>query len=290
MMANILPVSRRFQSLRETPPRIWLFFALSLVLAICMVLPLVWLVRSSLMEFGQIFLFPIQWVPDPFAWSNYPDAFTSVPFFSYFLNTMIVLVPSVIGTVLTCSMAAFAFSRLEWRGRELVFNILLSAFMLPFVTTLLPTFLFWSNFKLVDTFWPLIVPHWFAGDVFFVFLLRQFFLAIPRELDEAATIDGANPLQVFWLVILPLSRPALVTVAILSGLNSWNDYLEPLIYLNDSDNYTLPLGLASFTGLYTSQWHLLMAAAVIVTAPVIIAFFFAQKYFVEGITMTGLKG
>ncbi len=282
--------TRRLSGLREVPPRIWLFFGFSLVLALGMLMPFVWLLRSSLMEIGQIFLFPIEWIPEPFAWSNYPDAFTTVPFFQYFLNTMIVLVPTVLGTVITCSMAAFGFSRLEWRGRDLVFNILLSAFMLPFVTTLLPTFLFWSNLKLTNSFWPLTVPHWFAADVFFVFLLRQFFLAIPRELDDAATIDGANPFQVFWHVILPLSRPALVTVAILSGLNSWNDYLNPLIYLNNSDNYTLPLGLAAFTGLYTSQWHLLMAAAVIVTVPVIVAFFFAQKYFVEGVTMTGLKG
>jgi multiple sugar transport system permease protein len=135
-----------------------------------------------------------------------------------------------------------------------------------------------------------VLPHWFGSDVFFIFLLRQFFLTIPRELDEAAILDGANPLQVLWHVILPLSRPALATVAILSGLAAWNDFLDPLVYLNDSDKYTLALGLSEFMGLYSSQWHLLMAAATVIVIPVAVLFFFAQRYFVEGVSLTGSKG
>jgi multiple sugar transport system permease protein len=162
--------------------------------------------------------------------------------------------------------------------------------MLPFVATLIPAFLLWTGLGLTNSDWPLVLPHWFGVDVFFIFLLRQFFRTLPRELDEAAILDGANPLQVLWHVVVPLSRPALVTVAILSGLAAWNDFLDPLIYLNESDKFTLALGLSEFTGLYSSQWHLLMAAATLIVLPVAVLFFFAQRYFVEGISLTGSKG
>ncbi|HWJ74142.1 MAG TPA: carbohydrate ABC transporter permease [Kaistia sp.] len=276
--------------LKQWPASLWLAFVLAVLFALGMILPLAWLVRSSLMELGQIFIFPPQWIPDPFAWSNYPDALTTIPFLHYLWNTLVILVPTVIGTVLTTTMAAFGFSRLEWPGRDAVFNILLATLMLPFVTTLIPTFLWWSKMGLTNTPWPLVVPHWFGADVFFIFLLRQFFRTIPRELDDAAILDGANPLQVLWHVIVPLSKPALITVAILSGLASWNDFLDPLIYLQDSSQFTLALGLSEFTGLYTSQWHLLMAAATVVVVPVLVLFFLAQRYFVESITLSGIKG
>lgn len=275
---------------REWPASLWIAFGFAVLFGIGMVLPLVWLVRSSLMELGQIFIFPPQWLPDPFAWSNYPDALTTIPFFHYLWNTLVILVPTVLGTVVTTALAAFGFSRIEWPGRDLVFNVLLATLMLPFVTTLLPTFLWWSRLGLTNTPWPLIVPHWFGADVFYIFLLRQFFRTIPRELDDAAILDGANPLQVLWHVVVPLSKPALITVAILSGLASWNDFLDPLIYLQDSSQFTLALGLSEFTGLYTSQWHLLMAAATVVVAPVLVLFFLAQRYFVESITLSGIKG
>lgn len=276
--------------IKAWPASLWLAFALAILFALGMILPLIWLVRSSLMELGQIFIFPPQWIPDPVAWSNYPDALTTIPFFHYLWNTLVILVPTVVGTVVTTTLAAFGFARLEWPGRDVVFNILLATLMLPFVTTLIPTFLWWSKLGLTNTPWPLIVPHWFGADVFFIFLLRQFFRTIPRELDDAAILDGANPLQVLWHVIVPLSKPALITVAILSGLASWNDFLDPLIYLQDSSQFTLALGLSEFTGLYTSQWHLLMAAATVVVLPVLVLFFLAQKYFVESITLSGIKG
>lgn len=278
------------EAYRTYPPSLWLAFLLALIFGAGMIVPLLWLVRSSLMELGQIFIFPPQWIPDPFAWSNYPDALTTIPFLQYFWNTLVILVPTVLGTVITTTLAAYGFSRLDWPGRDIVFNVLLATLMLPFVTTLIPTFLWWSALGLTNTSWPLIVPHWFGADVFFIFLLRQFFRTIPRELDDAAILDGANPIQVLWHVLVPLSKPALITVAILSGLAAWNDFLDPLIYLQDSERFTLALGLSEFTGLYTSQWHLLMAAATVVVAPVIVVFFVAQKYFVESIALTGIKG
>jgi multiple sugar transport system permease protein len=194
--------------------------------------------------------------------------------------------------VLTCSVAAFSFSRLRWRGRNVVFAILLSSVMLPYAVTLIPTFVMWRSLGALDTFFPLTVPAWFAGaggGVFNVFLLRQFFLTIPFELDEAAYIDGASPWKVFWTIVMPLSKPALVVVTIFTFIGVWNDFLGPLLYLNDQANYTLALGLASFQSTYTAQWGYLMAASTAVIAPIIALFFFLQRYFIEGVTLTGIK-
>jgi multiple sugar transport system permease protein len=254
-----------------------------------MLLPLAWLFRSSIMTPGQIFTFPPEWVPNPFAWENYPEALTTIPFLLYFKNTLFILIPAVLGTVVTATLAAYGFARLRWRGRDLVFNILLTTLMLPYAITLIPTFLLWARLGLINTTWPLVLPRWFGGGIFYIFLLRQFFRTIPRELDEAALLDGANRLQVLWHIIVPVSRPALITVAIFAALSTWNDFLGPLMYLNDSNKFTLALGLAEFTGLYNSQWHLLMAASAVVIVPVMVLFFFAQRYFVEGLTLTGTK-
>ena len=254
-----------------------------------MLMPLVWLVRSSFMELNQIFIFPPVWIPKPFTFENYPGVFEAVPFLKYFINTFTILIPSVIGILISCCMGAYAFSRLNWPYRDFIFAVLMTTLMLPYAVTLIPTFLIWAKLGLVNTFWPLIIPKWF-GAIFYIFLLRQFFLTIPKELDEAAKIDGANPLQILWHVILPLSRPALITVAIFAALAEWNDFLGPLIYLNNDEDYTLAIGLAQFTGLYHSQWNLLMAASTMVVIPVIILFFFAQKHFIEGIALTGTKG
>lgn len=267
-----------------------LVYALCLGISALMLFPLVWLVRSSVMDLAQIFVFPPEWLPQPWRFQNYPEALTTIPFLLYLRNTLTILVPSVVGTVITAALAAYGFSRLRWPGRDLVFNVLLTTLMLPYAVTLIPTFLLWARLDLINTFWPLIIPHWFGGGIFSIFLLRQFFRTIPKELDEAALIDGANPLQILWNIIVPLSRPALIAVAIFSALASWNDFLGPLIYLNDSRNFTLALGLAEFTGLYSSQWHLLMAASTVVIVPVILLFFFAQRYFIEGIALTGSKG
>lgn len=265
-------------------------YLLCILGSVLMLFPLVWLVRSSVMDLGQIFIFPPEWIPRPWRFQNYPEALTTIPFLLYLRNTLTILVPTVLGTVITAALAAYGFSRLRWPGRDVVFNLLLTTLMLPYAVTLIPTFLLWARLDLINTFWPLIIPHWFGGGIFSIFLLRQFFRTIPKELDEAALIDGANPLQILWRIVVPLSRPALIAVGIFAALNSWNDFLGPLIYLNDSRQFTLALGLAEFTGLYSSQWHLLMAASTVVILPVIVLFFFAQRYFIEGIALTGSKG
>ncbi|MCG5217965.1 carbohydrate ABC transporter permease [Streptosporangium sp. KLBMP 9127] len=260
--------------------------------AVPTLLPFVWLVRSALMQDAQMFTAPPEWIPAPFQWSNFTEALTAQPFWLYFVNTVVIAVISVLGTVLTCSIAAFSFSRLRWRGRNVVFAVLLSGVMLPYAVTLIPTFAMWQQLGALDSIIPLTVPSWFAGaggGVFNVFLLRQFFLTIPFELDEAAYIDGASPWRVFWTVVMPLSRPAIVVVTIFTFIGTWNDFLGPLLYLTDEDKYTLSLGLASFQSVFITQWGYLMAASAAVIAPIIALFFFLQRYFIEGITLTGIK-
>jgi len=251
--------------------------------------PFVWLIRSSFMEMSQIFIIPPEWIPRPFAWQNYPEALTVVPFGLYFANTLKIVAGVMCGTLLSSSLAAFSFSRLRWRGRDMIFGLLLTTMMLPYAVTLIPTFILWSRLGLVNTFVPLILPAWF-GSPFYIFLLRQFFLSIPYELDEAAYVDGASPLYVYWRVILPLAKPPLIVVGIFSFMGVWNDLLGPVIYLTNPDRFTVAVGLAQFRGMYSAQWHLLMAASTVVLLPVVVLFFVAQKYFIEGIALTGLKG
>lgn len=252
-------------------------------------LPLVWLIRSSLMDMGQIFELPPIWVPDPFQFSNYREALTILPFGRYFVNTLIIVVFSVLGVIVTSSISAYSFARMNWRGRNLVFGLLLSSMMLPYAVTLIPTFIGWSKVGLTNSFIPLIAPAWCGGGAFNIFLLRQFYLSIPRELDEAAYVDGASHWRIFRSIILPLTKPALIVVGLFSFLASWNDFLGPLVYLNDETQYTLALGLQQFKGMYSAEWHLMMAAATVVLLPAIIVFFIGQRYFIEGITLTGIK-
>lgn len=252
-------------------------------------LPLVWLVRSSLMNMGQIFELPPVWIPNPVQFSNYGEALTILPFGRYFVNTAIIVVFSVLGVIVTSSISAYSFARMTWKGRNLVFGLLLSSMMLPYAVTLIPTFIGWSKVGLTNSFIPLIAPAWFGGSAFNIFLLRQFYLSIPRDLDEAAYVDGAGHLRIFWSIILPLTKPALIVVGLFSFLAAWNDFLGPLVYLNDETKYTLALGLQQFKGMYSAEWHLMMAAATVVLLPAIIVFFIGQRYFIEGITLTGIK-
>lgn len=252
-------------------------------------LPLIWLVRSSLMDMGQIFEMPPVWFPDPFRFSNFSEALTILPFGKYFVNTSIIVVFTMLGVIITCSISAYSFARMTWRGRDLIFGLLLSSMMLPYAVTLIPTFVGWSKLGLTNTFIPLIAPAWFGGGAFNIFLLRQFYLSIPRDLDEAAYVDGAGHWRIFLSIIVPLTKPALIVVGLFTFLASWNDFLGPLVYLNSESKYTLALGLQQFKGMYAAEWHLMMAAATVVLAPAIIVFFIGQKYFVEGITLTGIK-
>jgi multiple sugar transport system permease protein len=253
--------------------------------------PFLWLVRSSLMGDGQIFRSPPEWVPNPFHWDNYSGALTARPFGQYFLNTLAIEAVVVPGVLLVGALSAFTFARLRWRGRNVVFAVLLSGLMLPYAVTLVPTFIGWQKVGLVGTYVPLTLPAWFgAGQIGLIFLMRQFFLTIPRELDDAAYVDGATPLTVFWRIVLPLSKPVLIVVGVFTFIAVWNDFLNPLIYLADDNRYTLALGLAAFQGVYTAQWGYLMAASTVVIAPIIAVFFLAQRQILEGITLTGLKG
>jgi multiple sugar transport system permease protein len=258
--------------------------------SVLMILPFIWLIRSSVMSDGQIFDFPPKWIPHPFMWSNYVNSLTQAPFFTYFKNTMIIEIGVVPGVLLTAGFSAYSFARLDWRGKRIIFALIISTLMLPYAVTLIPTFIMWKSINAINTFWPLIVPAWFGGGAFNVFLLRQFFLSIPRELDEAAYMDGANPWQVFWKIIVPLSKPAFIAVGIFTFIGVWNDFLSPIIYLNDDSKFTLALGLAQFLGQYQQQWGYLMAASTAVLLPIVILFFVLQKYFIEGIALTGTKG
>ncbi len=265
-------------------------YAFLLAGAALTLLPFIWLIRSSLMAPAQIFIIPIEWIPQPFMWENYKNALTSVPFGRFFINTMTIELFVVSGTLITSTISAFAFSRLRWKGRDQIFGMLLTGLMLPYAVTLIPLFLFWQALGATNSIIPLVVPAWFGGGVFNLFLLRQFFMTIPRDLDEAAYLDGANPFQVLTRIILPLAKPALIVVAIFTFIGVWNDFLGPLIYLDDNSHYTLALGLRFFSTMYNAQWDYLMAASAAVIFPIVVLFFVAQRYFIEGITLTGIKG
>lgn len=230
------------------------------------------------------------WPKEP-TLENYQTVLTNpnVSFQQFFLNTAFIAILSTIGVVLSASVVAYAFARIRFVGRERLFILMLSTMMLPGIITMIPTYLFYKYLHWVNTFWPLTIPAFFGGGAFYIFLLRQFFLGIPRELDEAAKLDGASHGTIFWRVIMPLSGPALATVGIFNFVGSWRDFMGPLIYLNDVDKQTLELGLSTYNSLRAEQWHLLMAGSVLVTLPLIVLFFIGQRYFVKGIVMSGMK-
>jgi len=260
-----------------------------IALSAVFLLPLVWLVTSSLKTDEQILKFPPEWIPRPLTFANYPKGLAFIPFGRYLLNTTIICLFTVTGTLLSCSLVAYGLARIRWRGRNALFYIILSTMMLPFQVTMVPIFVMFARLGWVDTFLPLIVPHFF-GSAFYIFLMRQFFLTIPYELSEAARIDGCGEWDIYRRVVLPLSKPVLATVGLFSFLGAWNDYLGPLIYLSDEHKYTLSLGLASFSSQYGSYPGMLMAVTTVITVPIVVLFFFAQRTFIQGISLTGIKG
>jgi multiple sugar transport system permease protein len=257
--------------------------------AIVFLMPFLWMLSTSLKPDSQLYSYPPIWIPNPLQWSNYPEAVTYVPFFTYLKNTLIISLTSMVGVVASSSLAAYSLARIRWPGRHILFLLTIATLMLPFQVTLIPVFLVFKNLGWVGDFRPLILPQFF-GYAYYIFLLRQFFSSIPMELSEAARIDGANEWRTFWSVILPLAKPALATVAVFQFIRSWTDYLNPLIYLNDQSLYTLQLGLQQYSSQYGREWGLLMAAAVLITLPPIIIFFLTQRTFVQGVTLTGIKG
>lgn len=251
-------------------------------------IPLAWTISTSLSDLGNVFQWPIQWIPNPVRWDNYVQAMQIQPFGLYFLNTAFITVATVIGQLLSSSLVAFAFARLRWQGRDKLFILILATMMLPSQVTMIPQFVLFTQLNWINTFLPLIVPAYF-GSPFFIFLLRQFFMTIPVELDDAARIDGASVFQIYRQIILPLSIPALAAVAIFQFQAAWNAFLEPLIYLHSSSKWVLSLGLRNFVGEYIQWWNLMMAASVVVMLPVLVLFFLGQRYFIQGVVFTGLK-
>jgi multiple sugar transport system permease protein len=255
-----------------------------------MLVPFFWMATTSLKRQTEIFLFPPKWLPNPIEWRNYADVFRKQPFHLYFYNSAYIAVLVTVGTCLFASLAGYAFAKIAFPGKNAIFLILLSSMMIPTEVTAIPLFQWMSRLHLVNTHFPLIVPPMLgAYGMFGVFLLRQFFITVPPDLDEAAKIDGCSPLATFGRIMLPLCMPALATLCIFVFLHSWNEFFDPLIYLNSSRLYTLPLALSLFTDQGGTQWHLLMAASVMATLPLLIVFFAAQKKFIEGVAMTGLK-
>jgi multiple sugar transport system permease protein len=254
--------------------------------------PFLWTLSTSLKTEQQLFLFPPQLIPQPATLDNYTQLFQYFPVGRFFLNSVIITSLTVAGTLFSCSMAAYSFSRLRWPGRNIFFIVTISTMMLPYPVTMVPLYLIFRDFGWVNTWFPLWVPAWF-GVPFFIFLMRQFFLSLPSEIEDAAKVDGAGYVRTFRSIALPLMRPALITVAIFAFMNSWNDFLTPLIYIHSTDLMPLSLGLQfiNSTGSYVGQefWALLMAAAVCASLPMVILFLVLQRYFVRGIVMTGLK-
>jgi len=259
--------------------------------AFVLLMPFFWMISTSLKKQWEAYKFPPVWIPAQPQWSNYVQALTLAPFGLYFLNTVRIALVTVLGTLLSCSLAAYAFSRLRAPGRDLIFLVLLGTMMLPYTVTMVPVFILFSRLGWVNSFKPLMVPAFF-GNAYYIFLLRQFFLTIPRELEQAARIDGCNSFRIYWNIVLPLSLPALATVAIFQFMDSWNDFLGPLIYLRDENLRTVAVGLAYFAGSSRvgPQMHLMMAAAFVALLPELLLFFLAQRFFIQGIVFTGVKG
>lgn len=275
------------QSIRQRTGRVLGAIA-ALVVAVLFLMPLFWMVTSSLKPDYQVLESPPRWLPNPIVWSNYPEALTYVPFGRYALNTLFIAALVILGHVLSCTLVAYGFARFRAPGKGLLFLVLLATMMLPYPVTMVPLYIVFSRIGWVNSFWPLIVPA-FLGNPFYIFLLRQFFLTLPPDLEDAARVDGASTLQTIWHVILPASRPAMATVAIFSFQAVWNDFLPPLIYLHDQTKHTISLGLSFFRSTYDVKWGYLMAASLVTMLPVVLLFFFAQRLFIQGITLTGMK-
>ncbi|MEZ4862913.1 MAG: carbohydrate ABC transporter permease [Caldilineaceae bacterium] len=258
------------------------------LLGLLFTVPFLWLISTSLKPTEQLFRLPPEWIPHPFMWSNYARATTFIPFFRYFGNTLYITIFNVFAILISCSLVAYGFARINWPGRDALFMVLVSTLMIPGAVTLIPTFIIFRNLGWVGTPNPLTWPA-FTGNAFYIFLLRQFFLTIPRELSSAAKIDGASEFQIYWRIILPLARAALAAVALFTFMANWNDFLGPLIYLSDKSQFTLAIGLYGFLSRVRTEWGLLMAASTIMISPVIVIFFFTQRTFIQGITMTGIK-
>jgi multiple sugar transport system permease protein len=277
------------RSLAKLP--IYLFLIIGAIFAL---VPFIWMLSTALKTPGQLFKFPPEWIPNPVAWSNFGEAWNALPFGAMVLNSVFVTSLAMVGELASAAVVAYGFARFQFRFRNVLFLLMLSSMMLPWVVTLIPGFLIWKQFGLINTFDPLTVGALFAWGPFYVFLLRQFFLGVSKDIEEAAVVDGANALQVLWYVMLPLVRPVLLAVAVLSFQGNWNNFKGALIYLQEPlTRFTLPLGLQFFQASISNEaprWHLMMAMSLLMVIPVVVLFFLAQRHFIEGIQLGGVKG
>ena len=267
--------------------RVLLYIVLILI-AVIMVVPFLWMLSTSLKTQYDAVKIPPVWIPDPPQWENYVRLFTEQPLFQFMLNTIKIVFFVVLGQLFFSSLAAYSFARISFKGRNVVFFLYIATLMVPGQVTMIPTYLMFAKAGLTDNHLALILPAFFSA--FGVFLLRQFFMSLPRELEEAAEIDGCNPFMTYWRIMLPLVVPAMLTLGVFTLMNTWNDYMGPLIYLSSPEKYTMTLGIAYFKGVYTTQWNLVMAGSIVSVMPILIAYLCAQKYFIEGIAFSGVKG
>ena len=258
--------------------------------AITVVTPFLWMLSTSLKSEQELYSLPVRLLPESPIWSNYPEALISfLPFGVYFKNTIFVCALTVIGTLLTSSMVAYAFARLRFPGRNFLFTLVISTTMLPWAVRIIPTYLIFKRIGWIGTLTPLWFPA-FIGNATYIFLLSQFFMGIPYDLTDASRIDGCGELAIYWRIVMPLSGPALTVVSIFAFLQQWNDFIRPLIYIQKPSQYTMALGLRFFIGSMAARWNLLMAASVVMTIPVLIIFATLQRYMIQGVTLTGIKG
>ena len=267
----------------------WIQYAIVFVVCGIFATPIAWLVFSSFKSSTELSANPYSLLPSQWTPSNYPEALGSLPYTRYLANSLILCIGSVVGSVLSCALVAYGFARIRWKGRNVLFGVLIATLLLPWHITIIPRFLLLRELGMYNSLAALIVPT-FLGDAFFIFLLRQFYMSIPEELSEAGRMDGLSEWGVFWHIIVPLSRPALVTVGLFQFIASWNDFNGPLLFLSDPEKFPLAYGLERFISSYSDQTHLLLAAAVLFTLPIVVLFMCAQRTFIRGITTTGVKG
>lgn len=264
-------------------------YLLLVLIAATFVLPVLWMFLSSFKTGSELFQVPMKWLPSKFQLGNYERVFTTIPFWTYLKNTLIIVFFNIVGSVLSSSLVAYGFSRLRWKWRDRTFMIVLVTMILPYQVTLIPLYIIFSKLHWVGTFLPLTLTCFF-GNAFYIFLIRQFFIGLPMELSEAARVDGANEFRIFAQIILPCARPVLVTVAIFAFMRTWNDYVGPLVFLGDQKLYTLSLAAKLLKSNLDPNWDLLMALGSMMVLPVLLVFFCLQKYFIQGVAMSGIKG
>lgn len=282
------PQTRAVRGRRRPWVKAVLTHAVLIAFGCLFILPFYWLVSTSVKPDADIFKIPPVWIPSPIHWENYPKAVEYIPFLRYTFNTLRICTVNVAGIVLSCSLVAYSLAKIKWKGRDVVFYSLIATMLLPSQVTMLPSFMIFKWLGWIGTILPLTVPA-FCGTAFSIFLLRQFFMTIPNELSDAARIDGCNELQIYWKIVMPLAKPALATISLFAFVGSWNDFIGPLLYLNDDRTYTLSLGLQSFMSQHGAEWGMLMAASTLMALPIVVLFFLAQKTFIRGIATTGSK-